>query len=170
MGLFGTVREQAAPVRVRAAVIGDADIVAKLAGALSLADGGRPSRFTAEAFRQDGFRQEPAFRVLLAEVAGEAVGYALYYPGYDSDRASRGVYLADLYVAPDARRKGAGRTLMKAVAQECSEAGGCWMFWSVLKRNRAGRRFYRTMAPELKDIVLCAAFGDSFDRLAGDKE
>ena len=40
------------------------------------------------------------------------------------------------------------------------------MFWSVLKRNRAGRRFYRTMAPELNDIVVCAAFGTGFDRLA----
>jgi len=40
------------------------------------------------------------------------------------------------------------------------------MFWSVLKRNRTARRFYRTMAPELKDIVVCAAFGEGFDKLA----
>jgi hypothetical protein len=40
------------------------------------------------------------------------------------------------------------------------------MFWSVLKRNRAGRRFYRTIAPELKDVVVCAALGASFERLS----
>ena len=56
--------------------------------------------------------------------------------------------------------------LMAAVARTCRAEGGRWMFWSVLKRNRAGRRFYRTMAPELKDIVVCATLGEAFDRLA----
>lgn len=170
MGLFGERRKQTAPVSVRAAAVDDAAVVARLAQALSLADGGRSSRFTEEAFRRDGFGEDAAFRVLLAEIGGEAIGYALFYPGYDSDRASRGIYLADLYVAPEARRSGVGRTLMRAVAKECRAAGGRWMFWSVLKRNRTGRRFYRSMAPELKDIVVCAAFGDSFEQLAGDME
>jgi hypothetical protein len=55
---------------------------------------------------------------------------------------------------------------MKAVARACRDAGGEWMFWSVLKRNRAARKFYKTLAPELRDVVLCAALGDNFDRLA----
>ncbi len=56
---------------------------------------------------------------------------------------------------------------MTAVADTCRAGGGSWMFWSVLKRNRAARRFYRTMAPELKDIVICAALGETFERRAG---
>ena len=154
-------------ISVRPASPHDAEFVARLAQALSLSDGGRPSLFTAEAFRRDGFGERPAFRTLIAEQAGEAVGYALYYGGYDTDRATRGVYLADLYVMERWRRRGAGRALMAAVARTCRADGGRWMFWSVLKRNRAGRRFYRTMAPELKDIVVCAALGEAFDRLAG---
>ena len=118
------------------------------------------------AFRRDGFGEPPAFHVLVAERNGVVVGYALYFPGYDTDRATRGIYLADLYVDKAHRRTGMGRTLMKAVAKACREGGGEWMFWSVLKRNRAARRFYKTMAPELTDVVLCAALGDSFDRLA----
>jgi len=102
----------------------------------------------------------------LAEVDGSIAGYALYFSGYDTDRASRGVYLADLFVEADYRRFGVGRILMKAVARACNDMGGEWMFWSVLKRNRAARKFYKNLAPELKDVVLCAALGDSFDRLA----
>ncbi|MCH2498600.1 MAG: GNAT family N-acetyltransferase, partial [Erythrobacter sp.] len=81
-----------------------------------------------------------------------------------------GVYLADLFVIAPHRRRGIGRALIAAVARQCRAEGGRWMFWSVLKRNRGARRFYRTIAPELKDIVVCAAFGEGFDSLAGEGE
>lgn len=153
-------------IEVRPAVAGDAAEIVRLAHGLSQSDGGRASRLTEETFLRDGFGAEPAFRVLIAEIDGVAAGYALYFSGYDTDRASRGVYLADLFVDARYRRFGVGRALMKAVARACRDLGGEWMFWSVLRRNRAARKFYRTLAPELKDVVLCAALGDSFDRLA----
>ncbi len=156
-----------APITVRPATVDDADAVVRLARGLSMTDGGRPSRLTVEAFRRDGFGSIPAFRALVAVVDGAVVGYALYFPGYDTDRAARGVYLADLFVDQPWRRQGVGRSLMQGVACACRDAGGTWMFWSVLKRNRAARRFYRTLAPELRDVVLCAALGDSFSRLTG---
>ena len=169
MALFGrqtSIRPVNQAIVVRPATEEDAATVVRLAHGLSLTDGGRASRLTEEAYRRDGFGTEPAFRALLAEIDGSVAGYALYFPGYDTDRASRGIYLADLFVEPDYRLHGVGRALMKAVARACNDLGGEWMFWSVLKRNRVARKFYRTLAPELKDVILCAALGDSFDRLA----
>jgi GNAT superfamily N-acetyltransferase len=154
------------PVTIRPATADDAAAVVRLARGLSLTDGGRPSRLTEDAYRRDGFGDTPAFHVLVAERDGAIAGYALYFPGYDTDRATRGVYLADLYVDERHRRSGVGRSLMKAVARACRDRGGEWMFWSVLKRNRTARRFYKTLAPELNDVVLCAALGTSFERLA----
>ena len=168
MGLFAKKsqnRPNDAAISVRPATEDDSLAVVRLARGLSLTDGGRASRLTEDAFKRDGFGAEPAFRVLIAEIDGMVAGYALYFPGYDTDRAKRGVYLADLYVDADYRRHGIGRALMKAVARACRDQGGEWMFWSVLKRNRGARKFYRTLAPELKDVVLCAALGDSFERL-----
>jgi ribosomal protein S18 acetylase RimI-like enzyme len=153
-------------VRVRAATPADAEAVAGMAQAFSVADGGRPSRLSAEAFRRDGFGARAAFTALIAEVDGHVAGYALFYPGYDSDGATRGVYLADLYVRAELRRQGVGRALVATVAAYSRRDGARWMFWSVLKRNKGARRFYRTVAPELRDVIVCAAFGDSFDRLA----
>lgn len=167
--MFGLRAHAARPGRditVRPAVPDDAEAVASLARALSITDGGRRSHFSAEAFRRDGFGPDAAFQTTLAETDGRVVGYAVYYTGYDTDTATRGVYLADLFVVEAARRQGVGRALMAEVAAVCRRAGGRWMFWSVLKRNRGGRRFYRTMAHELKDITVCAAFGQTFDRLA----
>jgi ribosomal protein S18 acetylase RimI-like enzyme len=160
MAIFRRSAEEAelAAVAVRPATAGDAADVVRLARGLSLSDGGRPSQMTEQAFREDGFGADPAFEVLVAELNDNIVGYALFFTGYDSDRASRGIYLSDLYVDIAWRRHGVGRALMKA--------GGAWMFWSVLKRNREARRFYRTLAPELKDVVLCAALGPAFEKLA----
>ena len=152
-------------ISVRPARADDADAVARMARALSMSDGGRPSRFTADSFRRDGFGETPRFQALVAERDGEIVGYAVYYQGYDTDTATSGVYLADLYVEEDSRRRGVGRTLMRAVAAACRETGGQWMFWSVLRHNKGARRFYRSLAPELKDVIVCAAFGSNFDKL-----
>ncbi len=157
---------QAPRVRVRPAVRADAASVAGMASALSRAEGGFPSRFTEESYLRDGFGAEPAFRALVCEIDGEIAGYAVYYPGYDTDTATRGVYLADLYVREAARRQGVGRALVAGVAEACRSSGGRWMFWSVLRRNRTGRRFYKALAPELKDVIVCAAFGRTFEHLA----
>jgi GNAT superfamily N-acetyltransferase len=153
-------------VTVRAGTRADAREVAGMASALSRSEGGFPSRFTEETYARDGFGPNPAFRALIAERDGEIVGYAVFYPGYDTDTATRGVYLADLFVRESARRQGVGRALVTGVAESCRALGGRWMFWSVLRHNKAGRRFYKALAPELKDVIVCAAFGRTFDRLA----
>ena len=169
MGLFTRKRSESLPqaeIAVRRAGRGDAEAVAGLARALSLADGGRPSRFTAQAYLRDGFGDDPAFTVLVAECDGQVAGYALYYPGYDTDRATRGVYLADLFVREGFRRRGVARALMRGVAQAARAGGGSWMFWSVIRRNKGARKFYRTLATELSDVIVCAAFGHGFEALS----
>ncbi len=167
MGLFSRNAScEVKPPVVRPATAEDADTIVRFVHALSLHDGGRVSRLTRDTLLRDGFGPDPAFSVLLAEVDGAAAGFALYFAGYDTDRAARGVYMSDLYVEDGFRRRGVGRALIRGVAAACRENGGKWMFWSVLKRNRNARRFYRTVAPELKDVVLCAALGDSFELLA----
>ncbi len=153
-------------ILIRPAAIDDAEAITRMARALSLTDGGRPSRLTVETCRRDGFGPHPAFHAVIADIAGEPVGYAAYSWGYDTDTATRGVYVSDLFVMEACRRCGVGGALMAAIAARCREQGGHWMFWSVLKHNRDGRNFYRTIARELRDVTVCTAYGPHFDRLA----
>ncbi len=159
-----------AAFEIRPARREDADAIAAMARALSVSDGGRISRFSAEAFLRDGFGDNPAFETMVATAGEAAAGYAVYYWGYDTDSATRGVYLADLYVSERHRRDGVGTALVSGVARRSRDEGGRWIFWSVLKRNKAARKFYRHIAPELKDVLVCAAFGASFDRIADNAE
>ena len=169
MVLFSRTQKPAetlSPVNVRRATSNDAAEIVRLAQTLSIADGGCPSRLSEASYRRDGFGPAPAFAALVAEIDSRIVGYTLYFSGYDTDRATRGIYLSDLYVDLAWRRRGVGRVLMQETARACIDLGGEWMFWSVLKRNKNARKFYKTMAPELSDVVLCAALGESFRRLS----
>ena len=71
-------------------------------------------RLDAETLERDGFGPEPAFHGLVAEAAGEVVGYLLYHGGYDTDEACRLLMVADLFVAKSARGFGIGTALTRA--------------------------------------------------------
>ncbi|XP_066285461.1 thialysine N-epsilon-acetyltransferase-like isoform X2 [Branchiostoma lanceolatum] len=86
---------------------------------------GSSETVTAEALREDAFRDDPYFRALVAEVpstadgsGGEAqlIGYAMYYFCY-SPLVRRAVYLQSFYVKPPYRGRGIGSSLMKEVAK-----------------------------------------------------
>jgi GNAT superfamily N-acetyltransferase len=127
--------QRRAAVSVRPAKPEDAEVVVKMAAALSAQEGKPPSRFTADHFRREGFGSGAVFTTLVAEVDNTIVGYALFYPGYDVESASRGLHLADLYVVETARRQGVGRALLAAVVRECRNARGQWVSWFVEETN-----------------------------------
>jgi GNAT superfamily N-acetyltransferase len=112
------------------------------------------------------WRGRARFRVLLAEDAGRTLGYALFYPSYDSEHAARGLYLQDLFVVPEARRRGVGRALMAAVARACQADGGCYLFWNALESNRAARTFYRRIGGREEPVVTLSLQPDALRRLA----
>src|ERR1700759_1372882 len=63
------------------------------------------------------FGPRPAAEVLIAELAHEPVGFALFFPSYSTFLAKPGLYLEDLFVRPSARSRGVGRALMSALAR-----------------------------------------------------
>ena len=156
----------AATVLVRPAVRADAEAVAAMAGRSRPPGRAGPSPLSAEIFLRDGFGNNAAFRALVAEADRAPRGYAIYFWGYDPGSATRGVYLAALFVEERWRRRGIGRALVRGLARQTGAEGGRWVFWSVLKNDRRARRFYRTLAPELANVAVCAAYGADFDRIA----
>lgn len=156
-------------VHVRQAVLADADPIAAFARALSLEEGLPAHALQAQHVRAEGFGASPRFRALIAEREGQPLGYALFYPAYDTAHAARGFYLQDLYVAPEARRQGAGRALMAAVARACEAEGGCYVFWNARSENRAGLAFYRAIGARQEATVTLSLQPDALRRLAGER-
>jgi ribosomal protein S18 acetylase RimI-like enzyme len=154
------------PVHVREALPADAETIAALAHALTLEEGQPAPGLSGQDVRAEGFGANPRFRVLLAERNGQPAGYALFFPAYDTDHAERGLYLQDLYVVPEARRLGAGRALMAAVARACAADGGCYVFWNARPQNRAALAFYRRIGARREPTVTLSLQADALRRLA----
>ena len=108
---------------------------------------------TEEDLLRDGFGPSPAFEVLLAEDAGEAIGFAFYFFSYSTWRGRRCLYLEDLFVAPDARGQGAARRLIEAVGAAADAAGASSVYWHTQEFNADARALYDTLASRTSFIV-----------------
>ncbi|MHC5596315.1 MAG: GNAT family N-acetyltransferase, partial [Nostoc sp.] len=63
------------------------------------------------------FGSRRCVEAILAESAGEAVGFALFFHNYSTFLTKPGIYLEDLFVLPEYRRQGIGKSLLTKVAQ-----------------------------------------------------
>jgi len=88
------------------------------------------------------FGARPAAEVLLAELAGAPVGFALFFQSYSTFLARPGLYLEDLFVEPDARGRGVGVALMSALARITVERNYGRFEWAVLDWNQPSIEFY----------------------------
>lgn len=94
------------------------------------------------------FGAKPAAEVLIAELAGTPVGFALFFHTYSTFLAKPGLYLEDLFVRPAARGRGVGLALMVECAA-IAAARGCGRFeWAVLDWNEPALEFYRNLGAE----------------------
>jgi GNAT superfamily N-acetyltransferase len=157
----------ATSVVVRRAGATDAEVLASLARALNVQQGDPVADFTQEVVLRDGFGPAPLFEAWLAEVEGQAMGYALVVShAYETGYAQAGVYVQDLFVSPEARHRGLGRALMAAVAADTRARGLRFLWWASRTWNTASHDFYRTLATAEEPVIAFATFGDEFTRLA----
>ena len=107
------------------------------------------------ALRATLFGVRPAAEVLIAELANEPVGFALFFQSYSTFLAKPGLYLEDLFVRPAVRGKGIGQALMAALARVAVQRHYGRFEWSVLDWNEPALGFYaRLRAEAKKDWIL----------------
>jgi GNAT superfamily N-acetyltransferase len=82
---------------------------------------------------------------MVAVDGGRVVGIA-HYLFHASTWAERVCYLQDLFVAPEARGRGAARALISAVALAAQASGAARYYWLTQEDNAAGRALYDKVA------------------------
>ena len=95
-----------------------------------------------ERLREQMLAPRPPFECLIAEEAGEAVGFALFFQSYSTWRGRPGLYLEDLYVTPARRRFGIGRAILSQIAALATVRGYGRVEWAVLDWNQPAIDFY----------------------------
>lgn len=89
--------------------------------------------------------------VLLAEYKGAVVGFSLFFRNYSTFLGKPGLYLEDLFVKEDARGKGIGKKLFKALANIAIERDYGRMEWCCLNWNHKSIDFYLHIGAKVMD-------------------
>lgn len=134
-------------IDIRLATKDDAEIIvtmlATLAGEIS--DAGH-NRSTREAIEKYGFGQNSLFQCLVATSATTALGLALFFPTFSTDRGKPGVYVQDLWVSGDARGRGLGRQLLSEVINHGTvQWDAAYLMLMVHGNNENAKAFYRRL-------------------------
>jgi GNAT superfamily N-acetyltransferase len=115
---------------------------------------------------RDGFSGEPKFFVEIAEWNGEQAGFALWFYNYSTFQGKPGIYLEDLYVRPQFRKKGIGKALLVHLAQLAVEQGCGRYQWQVLDWNTPSIEFCEALgAKVMKEWLTMRVTGESLQRL-----
>ncbi|CAA9287957.1 Histone acetyltransferase HPA2 and related acetyltransferases [uncultured Coleofasciculus sp.] len=122
---------------------------------------------TVEALKEHLFGANPDIEAIVAEYAGQAAGFALFFHNYSTFLAKPGIYLEDLFVLPQFRRLGIGKAVLSYLAQ-LAVSRNCGRFeWSVLDWNESAIAFYKRMgASILESTRICRLTEEPLTELA----
>ena len=87
---------------------------------------------TEEILHRSLFSNQPYARVIIGELQGQPVGYALFFNNFSTFTGRPGIYLEDLYVSPHMRGKGFGKSLLAYLAKLAHKENYTRVEWSVL--------------------------------------
>ena len=122
---------------------------------------------TVDGLRERLFGATPRAEVVIAELDGAPVGFALFFHNFSTFLGKPGLYLEDLFVRPQYRGLGLGKRLMVRLAKIALDRD-CGRFeWSVLDWNTPSIGFYRALgARAMDDWTVMRVDGDALAALA----
>lgn len=103
---------------------------------------------TLDRMEQDGFGPEKVFDFIVAEEEGKIIALALYYWSYSTWKG-RCMYLEDLVVTLQHRRRGIGQLLFAELIQIAKQKDARRLSWQVLDWNQPAIDFYKYLGAEL---------------------
>ena len=113
------------------------------------------------------FGERPAAEAVVAEVAGEPAGFALFFTTFSTWLCRPGIYLEDLFVRPDHRRGGTGRQLLAHLARLAVARGCGRLEWAALTWNTPALDFYAALGAErLEEWAAHRLEGPALQRVA----
>jgi GNAT superfamily N-acetyltransferase len=140
-------------VEIRQATRADLDVLVPLFDAYRQfyrqpSDLERARRFLLERFEHE------QSAIFLAFEDAAAIGFTQLYPSFSSGAMARIFILNDLFVAPEARRCGAGSALLQAAAQYGRRVGALRLVLSTEVTNTTAQSLYERTGWK-RDTVFC---------------
>jgi GNAT superfamily N-acetyltransferase len=106
--------------------------------------------------------------VLIAELDGVPVGFALYFHNFSTFKGKACLYLEDIFIKPQYRGKGFGKAIFNRLAKIAVERGCDRFDWAVLDWNEPSINFYKSLgAFPMDEWTVFRLSGDALKRVAG---
>lgn len=123
-------------------------------------------RFDEAVLGEKLFGARPYAEVVIGEIDGVAMGFALFFHNFSTFEGRPGIYLEDLFVRPEARGSGLGKALLSHLAMLAVERDCARLEWSVLDWNAPAIGFYQALgARAMDDWTVMRVDGEALARL-----
>lgn len=105
-------------------------------------------------------------RAFLLKEDENIIGYMIYFYTFSSFWGSGGIYLEDIYIRKNFRKKGYGRAVFKFLGQICKKENLKRLDWVCLNDNVLGINFYESLKAEhLKQWHNYRLSGENLEKL-----
>ena len=138
--------------RIRAATPDDAEAIhAMIVGLAEYEREPDKVKGTPEQLRASLFGSAAVAEAVIAEIDGEAAGFALFYKTFSTWECAAGLWLEDLYVWDRYRKDGVGSALLRHLAGITVARGYPRLEWVALDWNTPALNFYAKHGADLMD-------------------
>lgn len=111
--------------------------------------------------------QERKAEVIFPMLDKQEIGFALFFHNFSTFLGRAGIYLEDLYIVPDYRGKGYGKSLLKELARITVERGCGRLEWWCLDWNKPSIDFYLSLEAEpMDEWTVYRLAGERLKRMA----
>jgi len=115
------------------------------------------------------FAPEAGVDLLVAEADGLLLGFACVSTLFPAECCMPALFLKDIFVSADARARGVGRALMRAVARLALNRGCTRVNWNVDRNKVAALAFYAGLGARVWEDAVSLRIDDlALARLAGE--
>ncbi|MBQ1205739.1 MAG: GNAT family N-acetyltransferase [Clostridia bacterium] len=119
---------------------------------------------TEDLLREWIFEKQKA-EVIFALEDNREVGFALFFHNFSTFVGRAGIYLEDLFVLPEYRKRGHGKALILELARIAVERKCGRMEWSCLDWNQPSIDFYLSLgAKPMNEWTTYRLAGDALDK------
>ncbi len=100
---------------------------------------------TEEILQESLFGERKVAECVLGYNEDKPVSFALFFHNFSTFIGRPGIYIEDIYVQPEFRGKGIGRSLFMHIAKIASESNCGRVEWAVLDWNEPAINFYKNL-------------------------
>lgn len=104
-----------------------------------------PDEAARSRLKADMFGNPPKFEGYLGMLGDDPIGYVTFYFTYSTFLAKPTLFLEDIFVSEQHRKRGFGRRLFEFCVNEARTRGCGRMDWTVLDWNEPSIRFYESV-------------------------